>query len=227
MTEIGGQDADTLLHSWIKRINEVASALSATGKHNSIEETVDKLLASVKNTMSDHCAANGVFNELIRDMREDVLPKVISHWYSLAESDQKKLKDMGNFFCQVHPLITFAEETNKALLKFESACLTGKSKCPLPVAGESGSVRIIRTACSAFTQAAGMEQYFVAYLNDLGIKLQLIAFEGNRFNIIFYNAGAAFYHHTHIGNFIKHSAPSQNFLLSAVAEDYREFIWQM
>ena len=162
-------------------------------------------------------------------MRADVLPKDISHWDSLAESDQKKLKDMGNFFCKVHPLVTFAEEANKALLKFESACLTGKSKCALPVAGESGSVQLIRTACSAFHkrghQAAGMEQYFVAYLNDLGIKLQLIAFEGNRFNIVFYNASAAFYHRTHIVNFIEHSAPSQNRLLSAVAEDYRNKVY--
>ena len=212
LTEIGGQDADTLLHSWRERINEAALALSATGKHNSIEETVNKLLASVKNTLSDHCATNGVFNELLRDMRADVLPKVISYWDSLAESDQKKLKDMGNFFCKVHPLVTFAEEANKALLKFES-----------------GSVRLIRTVCSAFHkrghQAAGMEQYFVAYLNDLGIKLQLIAFEGNWFNIIFYNASAAFYHRTHIVNFIEHSAPSQNPLLSAVAEDYRNKVY--
>ena len=82
---------------------------------------------------------------------------------------------MGNFFCKVHPLVTFAEEANKALLKFETACLQGKSKYTLRVAGEAGSTRLIRTACSAFQkrghQAAGMTPYFAAYLSDLDAQI--------------------------------------------------------
>ena len=49
-----------------ERMNEVASALDVDKKDN-IEDTVNKLVASVKNTMSDHCATNGVFNELLKD----------------------------------------------------------------------------------------------------------------------------------------------------------------
>ena len=80
---------------------------------------------------------------------------------------------MGNFFCILHSLLTYAEEANTALLHFENACLEGtNSRLALPVAGKSGSVRTIRTSCGAFEkrghQAAGMSQYFDVYLKDFG-----------------------------------------------------------
>ena len=228
LTELGAQDADTLLQCWKERMNEVASALDVDKKDN-IEDTVNKLVASVKNTMSDHCATNGVFNELLKDLRAEVLPEIVEQWEALNDNEKTTLKDMGNFFWKVHPLVTFAEQANKALLKFETACLQGKSKYALPVAGEAGSTQLIRTACSAFQkrghQAAGMTPYFAAYLSDLDAQIQLAQFEGNRFNIIFFNAGAVYYHRNHIVNFVENSAPTQNRLLSAVVEDIKNEVY--
>ena len=100
---------------------------------------------------------------------------------------------MGNFFCKVHPLITFAGEGNKSLLKFETASLKGKSKFAYPQGGESGAVRLNRTACSAFQscghQAAGMSADFEVYLTELALPMKLIQIEGNRFNVIFMMLG--------------------------------------
>ena len=121
--------------------------------------------------MSDHCATNGAFNTLMEDLQKEVLPKVVESWDQLSSSEREKLSEMSNFFCKVHPLISFAEAANKALLRFENAILDGKSKHALPVSGESGSVRLIRTACAAFQkrgdQIAGMTPYFNAYANEL------------------------------------------------------------
>ena len=57
---------------------------------------------SVKNTMSDHCTTNEVFQH--PDWKE-LLPSVVSNW-----TDKKEcLGDMVIFCCKVHPPMTFAE----------------------------------------------------------------------------------------------------------------------
>ena len=131
-------------------------------------KTLNKLVASVKNKKSDHCATNGVFTELLKDLRAKFLPKVVEQWEDLNDNEKTTLKDMGNFSARF-PLVTFDEEANK-VLKFETFFLQSKSKYALAVTGEAGSTRLIQSACSAFQkhghQAAGMTPYFAAYLSD-------------------------------------------------------------
>ncbi len=116
----------------------------------------------------------------------------------------------------------FSEECNKILLNFKSAVLEGKSKFSLPKGGESGAVRLIRTACSAFQrrghQAAGMSEDFAAYLSDIDRPMSLIQMEGNRFDVIFVNGGTIYFHRMDIRNFIEHKR-AQNRPLKAVSED--------
>ena len=180
LLETVSQEADTILLCWKDHVTEIANAIC--GQNNSMDsliETIDKLLSSVKNTMSDQCATNGVFNQLMQSLRNEVLPRAIDNWQTLNDRERSDLSQMGHFFCKVHhPLITFAEEANKALLRFESACTQGKSKYALPTSGESGAVRLIQTACQAFQKrghhAAGVSEDFVAYLSELGEPLHLI-----------------------------------------------------
>ena len=57
LLELGSQTAESLISSWKERVSEIGVALS--GKDSSegkLQETTLKLTASVKNTMSDHCA---------------------------------------------------------------------------------------------------------------------------------------------------------------------------
>ena len=192
LLETVSQDADTILLCWKDHVTEIANAIR--GQNNSMDsliETIDKLLSSVKNTMSDQCATNGVFNQLMQSLRNEVLPRAIDNWQTLNDRERSDLSQMGHFFCKVHPLITFAEEPNKALLRFESACTQGKSKYALPTSGESGAVRLIQTACQAFQKrghhAAGVSKDFVAYLSELGVPLHLIQLRRNRFNVIFFS----------------------------------------
>ena len=229
LVEIVEQDAATLLITLKERIADIAKAVCGNNSDDvTVSDTVNRLLVSVKNTMSDHFATNGVFNTLLESLRKELLPTVISNWDSLTDDEKECLGDMGNFFCKVHPLISFAEECNKVLLKFEAASSKGKSKHALPHSGESGAVRLIRTICAAFQkrghQAAGMSADFSAYLSEINVQMSLIQMEGNQFNIVFHNGAATYFHRLHIHNFID-SKVSQNRLLKAVSEDLSNTVY--
>jgi hypothetical protein len=59
-------------------LNELAFACSSSDAE---KETIkEKLLVSLKNTMSDQCSVNSVFNKILQDMRAEVLPKYISNY---------------------------------------------------------------------------------------------------------------------------------------------------
>ena len=224
LLETAGQDAETIFNCWKDRVAEIANATcGSVSSSETLKKTTDQLLVSIKNSMSDQCATNGVFNSLLSELRKDVLPNVIANWETFTEPQKESFIDMGNFFCKVHPLITFAEDCNKILLKFETACLENyKSKHVLLYPSESGAVRLIRTACSAFQkrghQAAGQSEDFLAYLDELGEKLYLIQMEGNQFNVIFHNGAAVYYHLSHLKNYIQNKS-QKNRLISAVLED--------
>ena len=71
LLEIVDQDAETILASWKDKISDIAKAVcGSTATENDVEKTVNELLCTVKNTMSDHCATNGVFNSLLEEMRK-------------------------------------------------------------------------------------------------------------------------------------------------------------
>ena len=68
--------------------------------------------------MSDLGPVNPLFNAKLKAVREELLPKVISDWHNLDEAE-RKMGDMGNFFCKLHLLSNFASESDKVLNEFE------------------------------------------------------------------------------------------------------------
>ena len=102
-----------------------------------------------------------------------------------------------------------------------------KSKFALPSANEFGAVRLIRTACSAFQkrghQAAGQSEDFAAYLDELAVNLHLVKMEGNRFNVIFHNGAAVYFHISHFLSYIE-GKHDKNRLLLAVQEDCKNIV---
>ena len=141
LMEIVGQDAQTLPECWQERVLEIGLAIFKSDETNlDLSKNCDLLLGFIKSTMSDQCTTNGLFNNLLDDLLADVLPKVVNSWPDLSDEDRKSLSELGHFFCKVHP---FAEESNKAILKFENGILKGRSKYALPSSGESGTVNPI------------------------------------------------------------------------------------
>ena len=97
----------------------------------------------------------------------------------------------------MHYVVGLADQAEGALKVFTIGSLAhgGYSKN-----GESGTLRLIRTLCKA-VQVRGCEKSgrmvdFDLSLEEDGITGNPLAqFKGNRFNIIFYNAGIVYYNY--------------------------------
>ena len=89
---------------------------------------------------------------------------------------------------------------------------------------ESGTVRLIRTVCKALSkhgnEQCGVYQAFTSYLSSKAIKKNPPAtFKGNRFNILFYDAGALYYISDLVKAFFKDVWQTPNQFLRAVNQD--------
>ena len=213
LLELGKQDTEAIVDAFKFRIQEIASALSDSQQETEIAVKVAKLVTSVKNTMSDQGPTNAPFNEQLETIRTELLPQVVDNWSNLDEDTRDKLKEMGNFYCKMHLLVNMAEEANKALKIFEKAATEGQNPFAFG-SSDSGAGRLTRTSCEAFhprgSQNAGAASEFNAYLNEVGAeKNWMVQFIGNRFNILFYNSAAVFFHKAHIEEFLT-KLPSLN-----------------
>ena len=214
---------------WVKhKVTEIAHALTDKDSNESIENKMGELVSSIKSTMSDQGPTNATFNEQLAELRRDFLPQVVDKWEELSDNAQDSLKEMGNFYCKLHLLVNMGEEANKALQIFEHASTEGRNPLAFFSASESGSCRLTRTACEALhprgSQTAGVSEYFNVHLAEIGLENNLVEFIENRFNIIFYNSAAVFYHRSHIQDFLlKWLSPNR--LLQVVSRDIVELVY--
>jgi len=220
--ELGKSNTEAIMDAFKHRVDEIAQALSSSDEKASVENKVAELVTSIKSTMSDQGPTNATFNEQLTELRKDFLPKVVEKWQDLTENSKKYLEEMGNFYCKLHLLVNLGEEANKALKLFEYAATEGRNPLAFLSSNESGSCRLTRTACEAFhprgSQTAGVSEYFDVHLSENGLESKLVEFIGNRFNIIFYNSAAVFYHRSHIQDFL-FKWPTPNRLLQVVSKD--------
>lgn len=128
----------------------------------------------------------------------------------------------------MHLLINCEPAAVKGLKAFEEAICSGGRNPYSFHSDESGSIRLARTAASAFTmrgsQAAGVPVMFNAYLEERGEKNHLVTFHGHRMNIGFYNCAAVYLHHADIADFLQ-SYGDKNKLLKSVDFDCNEKLY--
>ena len=62
LLETAGQDSETIFNCWKDRVAEMANATCGSVTSSETLRKTDQLLVSIKNSMSDQCATNGVFN---------------------------------------------------------------------------------------------------------------------------------------------------------------------
>ena len=91
----------------------------------------------------------------------------------------------------------------------------------------AGTLQFIRTACKAFTkhgnEQSGAHATFLTYLQSHSLyrltKVSLATFQGNRFNIIFFDAGILYYLREAIEEFFEAGLSTGNQLLRAIEAD--------
>ncbi|XP_065893139.1 uncharacterized protein [Dysidea avara] len=193
------------------------------------------ILSKIKNTMSDRHIVEKKFNTLLEGYRLEILPSVIDNWNEMNTDEQQSIGTLNNFFCGLHLLVGMADTASSALLQWEQAhfeeCV-GASALPNSFKkSESGVIRLVRTACKALckhaSEQSGVYQPFTSFLKSKGINRNpLVSFRGNRFNIVFYDAGALYYIAEHVINFFKEVWQTPNQLLKAVFSDIQvpEFV---
>ena len=209
----GAADFKELL---VNALSDIDSTCQAVG--NSTVDISKHILASIKNTMSDRHVVEKKFNELLESYRAEILPDVIEGWNSFTPEQQLSFTCMNNFFCGLHFLVGLADSAAETL-KWESLYLDGET-----TNSESGTLRFIRTACKAIqkqcSQQAGCHIMFKSYLEAQGVSVFPVAkFQGNRFNIVFYNAAGIYYIRNHLTRYLKEIHHTQNRLLKAVLHD--------
>lgn len=184
------------------------------------------ILSKIKNTMSDRHVVEKKFNELLEDYRRDVLPTIVADWEEMTSEEQGSISTLNNFFCGMHVVVGIADTTSSVLLRWESAhfdkTVGAATTCPFTRKSESGIVRLIRTVCKALckhgSEQSGVYQAFTLYLASNVIKRNpLASFRGNRFNILFYDAGVLY--HKLFQSFFQSVWQTPNQLLRAVYSD--------
>lgn len=128
---------------------------------------------------------------------------------------------MNNFYCGLHFLVALADASSETLKQWENI----HSNDDL-VSSESGTIRLVRTACKAVqprcSQKAGCHVMFKAYLKLKGVSdFPLATFEGNRFNIVFYNAAGVYYLRAHLIRYLEEVHHTKNKLLQSVLRDLK------
>ena len=190
----------------------------------------DAIITKIKNTMSDCHVVQKNFNTLLEDYRADVLPSVIQDWSKLSQAEQDQLSCLNNFFCGMHVLVGMADATSSTLLQWETTRFDSPAGAAVSTItaskSEAGIVRLVRTTCKAMcrhgSEQSGVYQPFTTFLksNDI-VKNPLAPFRGNRFNILFYDAGVVFHLAPLIKKFLTDVWQTPNKLLKAVLADVK------
>jgi hypothetical protein len=209
---------------------EIISDIDAASEN---EQAGKEILVNIKNTMSDKAGTEKKFNDILREYRDEVLPEVIENFNILNIESQMAISHMNNFFCGLHSLVHMAETAQKAIYEVENAHF--QSDIPIQnklflKPGQSGTVRLLFTACKAFArrgdQKNGCHGNFLTFVKpfliEMGfLSLPLQPLKGNRFNILFVNAGHIFFFKEQLLEFLKNT-PNLNSLLQSVLHDLQQ-----
>ena len=203
-----------------------------------------KIISQIKNTMSDRAATEQKFHTLLKSYRNEILPSIYDSWNELCLEEQESISTMNNFYCGLHILVNFADLSATVVRRFEESMKEGSlgaeahsETSQFTKAEESGSVRLLRTACKCLARGcdekSGCYGDFKTFMDqkdeDEGQKHRkgslLVPFRGNRFNILFYNAEIVFFLAEYIKEFFEKVCKPTNRLQKGVLYDIREDLY--
>ena len=168
-------------------------------------KTSKMILANIVARMSDRAATEMKLGELIEETRREILPLVREGFAQMLPDDITAAGKLLVFSCGLHGLVHMAETAGKSLLEAEKGLCGGSIPSAAPHICkplESGTVRLVRTACKAFAHGGDAKSgchlqcmaHIMPFLQSHNMStLPLSPFHGNRFNILFSNAGHLFF----------------------------------
>ena len=218
---------------YFETFDEIVNDISGVVDDDSKILNKSKIVSSMKNMMTDRCVVNEKFCSILENARLEHLPKITENWSSLSPEEKEKMVTVNDLYCGLHYLVGLADNAEQSLRVWEGIVSTeplgAMSKGFKSSKGESGTQRLIRTSVKAFEEhgfeASGVMAPFDNFLAGKDIDCKLKVFRGNRFNILFEDGGAVFYHHDHMTEFILRFCPTPNLLIKAVMADLSENVY--
>lgn len=143
MKDLAVGNAAEAMSSFHQTIQDISDTMIQGGD-------VAHLIARLKNTMSDKCSVNHVFNSQLHALRSTLLLEVMEQWDELTDGQRDQMRNMGHFFCRMHILVNMALECDKTLSQLDEITQPDKTHMfALAQSGESGAGRLVRTSVKA------------------------------------------------------------------------------
>ena len=105
----------------LETLKEISSDIDSVQLSLGNEAVSSRIIAKIKNTMSDRHAAEKLFNELVSDFRAEILPTIVDNWDELSDVEREQMTRMNNFFCGLHYLVGLAKCSDKTISFWESS----------------------------------------------------------------------------------------------------------
>ena len=166
-----------------------------------------KLLAKIKNTMTDRCIVNKAYITKLEKWRAAALPQVTDNWEEIDDDVKHQLSTINDLFCGKHLVLNLQEYAASALYEWErieadDGKLGRENKMLWSRGKESATLLTVRSFCNLLgpecDEQSGMVEDFKSVLKTHHqCKSHLQSYRGNRFNIPFQNSAAVFHHREH------------------------------
>ena len=198
LRELKSKSAANTLEVFLQILEDIDRRHDQTGS-----QIGKRILAAIRQTMSDRAACEKKFNELVADLINEVIPQIEESAGLLEEEDARPIIRLKHFFCSLHNLVHMADVSAAQALAAEKLHFDGKSPVHgFSKPGESGGVRAVRTSCKAFAPGADDKNGCYGKLSvflqptlkaKYGVNaIPITPFYGHRFNVLFFNSAAIY-----------------------------------
>ncbi|XP_064600328.1 uncharacterized protein LOC135466649 [Liolophura sinensis] len=228
IVEMVSGNTESVLDALKLTLSHLAENVASTTEEKSLLEA--KLLFALKNIMTDRHIVNKKIVKSLEDWRSQMLPEIISS-ADITEEEKTDLVNMNSLFCGLHVIVNMATEAKKALKLYQDRNIPREDLGPGFNTNNSRSYDLIYQVCKALTtgperqsdQKSGYGEEFAVHMEGLKKVVKLVPFLGNRFNILFHDAAATYFHRQDIveflrGGYISDSNDKLNFLLKCILE---------
>lgn len=205
-------DTESYLEATEVTIQEMAESVSQDGDEQ--KKIQDELFLSLKNIMTDRHIVNKCYAPRLEEVR-------LKHAGDVGLSEEQK--HVNTLYCGLHILPNMATSTINGMKIFEadqSVVRAAGFKTQNPIAYD-----LIYQVAKAFVLTSGCQKSgdaldFSDYLNEMNVpKCKIITFLHNRFNVLFHDGGAVYYHRKHIYDFLSSGRCSKNNRLLTTIRD--------
>ena len=144
------------------------------------------------------------------------------NFHELSADEISKCVRMNQLFCGMHAIIGMADVCKDALKEFENVAASELITSGFQK-GNARSFDILTEISKAFTRAhsyqkGGVVDFWESYLSNKELRNKIVSFRGERINVLFVIAGAAYYHRNHIKDFLENDCIQTGKLLQAIGD---------